>query len=93
METLKISIYNKYLDELGVEQEDQYTDFNFNRKDLLGYWIVREDDGKYLEEGTPIEIMFYLSGHKFITPYKKSTINLFNDILTENQIFYENSKS
>jgi hypothetical protein len=77
METIKISVLNTKLEDLGIEQDDEFVDFYFNKNSLLGYWIVQPED--------PLEIMVYIGGHKFITPFEIETITKLNKMLNKNE--------
>jgi hypothetical protein len=77
METIKITLSNTKLQDTGLDSPDSYTNFYFNRKDLLGYWIDTEDD-------EPVEFVVYIGAHKFTSPYSVELITKLNKILTEN---------
>src|SRR5512137_2827607 len=75
MESLRIYVTNTRLEELGIDQEDEEADFFFRSKDLIGYWIVKDDDG------IPSDIMFYVGAGKFVTKYSKDNIDKLYRIL------------
>lgn len=75
--TIPIYLVNNKLEDLGIESEDEFADFHFDTSCFFGYWIVKDDEGK------PIELMTYIGGQKFVTPYSEKTINLFETILND----------
>lgn len=79
MEILKISIINIELEKLGINEDDNYADFHFNAKDLIGYWIAQGNG-----EETSDEIIVYIGAHKFVSPYEKETISRLNEMLSKN---------
>jgi hypothetical protein len=53
------------------------TDFYFDEKKIIGYWIDPEPDD---DSGT-IDIIFYIGSTSFRTPVSKEKIKFFEDIL------------
>lgn len=77
METIQISIINTKLEDLGLDQDDEYTDLHFRPKELMGYWIVKDGD----EEP---EICAYIGAHKFFLKYTQENEEKLHRILTNN---------
>lgn len=78
MNTVKIAIFDRKNHDMGLEQEDKYTDLFFRDKDLTSFWVSADDDGKM------DEIVFQCGGHQFVTPYSRKTEDRFKDILSKN---------
>ena len=78
MKTILISVINHHLDDLGIEQEDNWQPFYFKPEELIGYWVVEEEDG------VPEEIMVYIGAHKFVVQYSEEIVNELNEILETN---------
>lgn len=74
METIYISVYDKRLDEMGIETEDEYVPFNFKADKLIGYWVAYNKD-------SPAEIMVYIGGNTFVAEYNEENIKLLDGLL------------
>jgi hypothetical protein len=71
---------------LGVklnEEKCEIVDFIFNENHLSGFWI----DTDIHDETHTKDIIFYLGGTTFRTPFSQYTINLFNSILNGRNTF------
>jgi len=71
--TIPISILDKRSENLGIEINEKLTDFCFDSKCFVGYWIDKEDEGN--------EIKVYIGSQSFLTPYDKKIIETFDSIL------------
>jgi len=76
-ESVMIAIESKKLADMGIEQDDLYTELFFNAKYFVGYRITEGDDND------PPVIVFYLGADSFMTKYNKENILKFNKILNE----------
>ena len=53
--------------------------FNFNEEKLLGYWI----DNSVNDDTQTLDIVFYISGTSFRTPYSEECKLLLNRLLSQ----------
>jgi hypothetical protein len=51
--------------------------FSFNEKHFVGYWVDPDEN----DDTGAFDIIFYMGGDVFKTPYKKETEELFKSIL------------
>ena len=78
METIKISIIDTRLDDMGIDSKDEWVDFKFKPKDLIDYWVIPPDEGE-----EPIEIKVYIGGSSFVSPMDE--LNKIDQILEYNK--------
>ena len=74
---VQIKLINKEVEDrndlLGINEEiGSYAEFNFNENNFDGYWV----------DPDLAEIIFYVSGHSFYTPYTVKTEGLFSNIIS-----------
>jgi hypothetical protein len=76
MNSVKISVFDSKIKDMGLEQEDEYTDLSFREEDLSWFGVSTDDDKK-------VEIVFGCGGDRFVTPYSKETEKMFEEILNK----------
>lgn len=84
MKTIKIYIFDSAKlsenDDLGFAKNDlccNLIDFNFDETQLVGYWIDPDID----DDTKTRDIVFYLNGQSFKTPYNAVSEALLNSCL------------
>jgi hypothetical protein len=78
MKEIEFEIIDTKLENLGIEQQSEYTTLKFRESALHAYWICHS-----VEDPNELIIKVYIATDCFLCKYTKENIELLNSILNE----------